>query len=101
VSVPAAPLPAFERTLVRLMLAGVWTSSAILATGLGLLLASRVPAAGDALLRVGLVVLMATPVMRVALSVAEAIRQRDWFWLWSTVAVVVVLIGTMVYSLRV
>jgi hypothetical protein len=38
--------------------------------------------------------------MRVILSVAEAIRQKDWFWLWTTIAVTVILAGTMVYSLR-
>ncbi len=42
---------------------------------------------------------MATPVLRVVLSIAEAIGQRDWFWLWTTVAVAVVLTGTVAYSL--
>ena len=43
---------------------------------------------------------MATPMVRVVLSIAEALRRRDWFWLWSTAAVVVVLLGTVAYSLR-
>ena len=42
---------------------------------------------------------MATPVLRVVLSVAEAVRQRDWFWLWTTIAVAIVLAGTVAYSL--
>jgi uncharacterized membrane protein len=97
------PLPIvspFERTLSRLMLAGVWLSAFSLTLGLTLLLAFTQSAAGDVLLRVGLLVLMATPVLRIALSVVEAVRQRDWFWLWSTIAVVVVLTGTVIYSLR-
>jgi uncharacterized membrane protein len=100
VTVPA--LSRFERTLVRAMLAGVWISSILLTAGLGLLLFSRAASssASDDLLLWGLVVLMATPVLRVLLSIAEAIRQRDWFWLWTTVAVAVILAGTVAYSLR-
>ena len=43
---------------------------------------------------------MSTPVLRLVVSVVEAIRQRDWFWLWTTLAVALVLTGTVVYSLR-
>ena len=94
------PLPRFERTLIRAMLAGVSLAAALLALGLALRLASDAPGAADTILSAGLIVLMATPVLRVALSIAEAVRQRDWFWLWTTVAVAVVLSGTVVYSLR-
>ena len=93
-------LSTFERTLVRAMIAGVSTSSVLLAAGLALLLFSRAVGAADTLLRWGLLVLMATPVLRVMLSIAEAIRQRDWFWFWTTVAVAVILGGTVAYSLR-
>lgn len=82
------------------MLSGVWLSAACLAVALSaLLIAPHLPTA-EALLRIGLIVLMATPVMRVALSVVEATRQRDWFWLWTTIAVTLILAGTMAYSLR-
>ena len=93
-------LPSFERALARAMLMGVWLSAALLAAGLALSLARPGSAAGHVLLRAGLVVLMGTPVLRVALSIAEAIRQRDWFWLWTTVAVALVLSGTVAYSLN-
>ena len=93
-------LAGFERTLTRTMLAGVWISSALLAAGLVTLLAFGHSRAGDGLLRFGLLTLMATPVLRVMLSIVEALRQRDWFWVWTTAAVVVVLTGTVVYSLR-
>ena len=82
------------------MLAGVWLSAVILAAGLLLALARPHAGTGDLLLRAGLVVLMGTPVLRVVLSVAEAIRQRDWFWLWTTLAVAVVLCATVAYSLN-
>jgi uncharacterized membrane protein len=95
-----APQPAFERLLVRVMLAGVLVSTAVLSSGLVWLLLRPASVAGQQLLDAGLVVLMATPMVRVALSIAEALRRRDWFWLWSTAAVVVVLLGTVAYSLR-
>jgi uncharacterized membrane protein len=97
---PVASRSPFERTLMRVMLAGVWVSAACLAAGLAVLLLSRRTTEGDALLRAGLLVLMATPLLRVVLSIAEALRQRDWFWLWTTVAVAVVLAGTVTYSLH-
>jgi uncharacterized membrane protein len=90
----------FERSLVRLMLTGVWTSSALLTSGLVLRLVRGRSSWGDTLLNVGLLVLMATPVLRVMLSIVEAIGERDWFWLWTTVAVAAVLAGTVAYSLH-
>lgn len=90
----------FERALARAMLTGVWLSAAALAAGLLLALARPHTGTGHLLLRAGLVVLMGTPVLRVVLSVAEAIRQRDWFWLWTTLAVAAVLSATVAYSFR-
>ena len=94
------PLPRFERTLIRAMLAGVSLSASLLALGLVLRLSSNDTSGAATVLNAGLIVLMATPVLRVVLSVAEAVRQRDWFWFWTTVAVAAVLTGTLVYSLR-
>jgi uncharacterized membrane protein len=91
--------PAFERLLIRAMLTGVLLSTAILSTGLVWLLVSPSSSAGEVVLDAGLVILMATPVVRVLLSIAEALRRRDWFWLWNTAAVVIVLLGTLAYSL--
>ena len=92
-------LPAFERLLVRVMLTGVLLSTAVLSSGLVWSLVAPASPVGRHLLNVGLIILMATPVVRVVLSVAEALRRRDWFWLWSTAAVVAVLLGTVTYSL--
>lgn len=93
-------LARFERSLTRVMLAGVWMSAALLTLGLTVLLIYGPSGAGDMLLRAGLITLMGTPVLRVLLSVTEALRQRDWFWIWNTAAVVLVLAGTIAYSLR-
>ena len=96
---PPASLPAFEHLLVRVMLTGVLVSTSVLSAGLVLLLAAPTSQLGRQLLNAGLMILMATPVVRIVLSVAEAWRRHDWFWLWSTTAVVIVLMGTLAYSL--
>ena len=93
-------LPAFERTLTRLMRVGMWVSSVLLAVGLAVFLLAGVSSGEDALIRAGLLTLMATPVLRIVLSVVEAVRLNDRFWLWSTLAVVMVLAGTLLYSLK-
>jgi uncharacterized membrane protein len=93
-------LPPFERLLIGGMLIGVLLSTALLCTGLVWVLVRPSSSAGEVVLDVGLLILMATPVVRVLLSIAEALRRRDWFWLWNTTAVVIVLLGTLAYSLR-
>ena len=93
------PTPALERTLLRLLTAGVWLSAGFLLSGLVLLLLG-VDQAANGLLHIGLIVLMVTPVLRVVLSAGEAFGQRDWFGLWTTLAVAAVLAGTAAYSLR-
>ena len=69
-------LPAFERALARAMLAGVWLSAAVLAGGLLLAMAKPHTEEGQLLLRGGLVLLMATPVLRVVLSGTVAYSLR-------------------------
>jgi uncharacterized membrane protein len=93
------PTPAFERAVSRLMLAGVWTASACLAAGLVLWLRTA-GLSGEGALHAGLLVLMATPALRVVLSVAESIRQRDWFAFASTLAVLAILIAGTMLALR-
>ena len=83
-----------------MMLAGVLLSTAILSAGLVWLLVNPSSSAGQHFLDAGLVILMATPVVRIVLSMAEALRRRVWFWLWTTAAVVMVLLGTLTYSLQ-
>jgi uncharacterized membrane protein len=70
----------FESALGRLLGIGVLASSACLA--LGLVLALLRPAAGAqrALLTSGLLLLMATPIARVAVSAFTYARRRDWLF---------------------
>jgi uncharacterized membrane protein len=85
-----------ETVLARLMLAGVAFSALSLAAGLVLWLAGR----QTRLLDVGLIALLVTPMLRVAVSFLEAIRMRDWFFVGATLTVVVLLSASLVLSLR-
>ena len=84
----------FETLLGRTLWLGVAVSTTLLATGLALFLLSPGRAA-DLLLDAGLIVLMGTPMMRVVLSCAEYIRERDWFFALSAFGVLVVLAITI------
>lgn len=86
---------AFERRLGLVLGLGVRASAVLLGAGLVLFLVGRTPATADVLLRAGLIVLMATPVARVALSVVEYARVRDWFFLATATAVLLVLLATI------
>jgi uncharacterized membrane protein len=50
---------------------------------------------GRGLIQFGLLILIATPIARVAFSVVAFLYQRDWIY----VAVTVVVLGLLVYSL--
>ena len=92
-------LQGLERLLAHLMLRGVQVSAACLLLGLALWLADARVFDASRLLTVGLIALMATPMLRVAVSVAEAIRLRDWFFIVTTAAVAVLLSISVVYAL--
>ncbi|MBI2835242.1 MAG: DUF1634 domain-containing protein [Acidobacteria bacterium] len=89
-----------ERLLGRILLAGVGISTTLLAIGLLLWMTTGPSGAGSTLLRAGLIVLMATPVMRVVVSFAEYVRQRDWFFSLITLAVLMELAVTLLVALR-
>jgi uncharacterized membrane protein len=80
----------FEVLLGRTLGIGVAISTVLLALGLVLQLSVGGPVA-SMLLQAGLLVLMGTPMARVLLSCLEYIRQRDWFFAVSGLAVLVVL----------
>ena len=74
---------------------GVITSSVFLALGLGLSLFVPAAAAGPVVIRAGLVILLATPVGRVAVSVGEYARQRDWLFVVLTSIVLIELLASV------
>jgi uncharacterized membrane protein len=92
-------LARLERHLGRLLVTGVLSSAVALAAGLGLTLTTPGPLASN-LLATGLLILMATPMLRVVVSVAEYIRMRDWLFVVTTLVVLAELAVTVIYSLR-
>jgi uncharacterized membrane protein len=81
-----------ETILGRLLLGGVVCSASLLLVGLVIWMLDIRPAASTALLNAGLVTLMATPVLRVIVSLVEYVRMRDWFFVLTTLAVLTVLL---------
>jgi uncharacterized membrane protein len=79
--------------------AGVMLSSVCLALGLVLSLSGAAAAAAGLLLQVGLVVLLATPVARVFISITEYIRERDWRFTTLTLIVLAELLASVVAAL--
>ena len=55
-----------------------WTAAVLLAAGLAVWLAGA-PAAGF-ILHAGIILLMATPVVRVVMALVEYLRERDWLF---------------------
>jgi uncharacterized membrane protein len=92
-------LSRLEYYLGRLLVVGVILSASLLTVGLALWLAHPDGVAAQWLLNAGLVVLMATPIMRVFVSFAEYVRIRDWFFVATTIVVLVELTVTVVVAL--
>lgn len=88
-------LDRLELGLGRLLQAGVLTSAACLAAGLVGWMATGPGAWANGALTVGLMVLMATPILRVLVSLVAYVRMRDWFFVLTTVAVFVLLAITV------
>ena len=89
-----------EKILGRVLLIGSTASTVVLAAGLVLTLGWPALAAGEWLLRAGLIVLMATPALRVAVSVVEYASHRDWLFAGLTATVLLVLAGSLLVALR-
>jgi uncharacterized membrane protein len=93
-------LSRLERHLGRVFMAGLTLSASALAAGLLLFLLAPETALTPILLNAGLVILMATPMLRVVVSVIEYVNMEDWFYVYLTVAVVLELSVTIIYALR-
>jgi uncharacterized membrane protein len=85
--VPAGSADAvLERRVGGVLRAGVYVSTVCLAVGLTLSVALGDGPIAAVLMNAGLMILMATPVARVAASVLEYARERDWtFFLLTTI----------------
>lgn len=119
------PPAAFARTLGRVLRSGVVVAAGLVALGGVISLARRghtltdygdftgepedlrsVPGIlasawtlrGRGLIQLGLLVLMATPVARVAFSVVGFARERDWFYAGAAAAVLALLLISLIAS---
>jgi uncharacterized membrane protein len=88
-----------ERAIGVVLRVGVVVSSLCFGAGLALTFAGT-PAAANLLLQVGIVVLLATPVARVVVSVVEYAQERDWTFTALTVIVLLELAVGAFASLR-
>lgn len=88
-----------EERLGQILRVGVTASSVCLGVGLVLSLMTGALAAGGALMTAGLVMLMATPVARVAASVVEYGVHRDWTFFTLTAIVLLELLAGIVAAL--
>ena len=92
-------LARLEIRLGHLLVTGVIVSATLLATGLGLWLSGSHVIAATWLLNAGLIVLMATPILRVIVSFAEYVVMREWFFAAVTILVLLELSVTVVVAL--
>lgn len=91
----------FERRLGQILTVGSVGSTLLLAAGLAIVLVTRSSAGpGDVTLRAGLIVLMATPMMRVLASTVEYVTRRDWFFVLVTLIVLLELAASVIGALR-
>lgn len=91
----ADALQCLEITLGRLLQAGVLASAIALAAGLTLWMLRGNSPLSSGTLTAGLLILMATPIMRVLVSLVAYVRMRDWLFAGTTVLVFVLLAVTV------
>jgi uncharacterized membrane protein len=88
-----------EQVIGTVLRAGVMTSSVCLGVGLALSLIGATDTLANILLQVGIIVLLATPVARVLVSIVEYAQQRDWKFTILTAIVLVELLASAVAAL--
>lgn len=91
-----APLEHIVGIVLRV---GVTMSSACLAVGLVWALATGSRVGADILLQAGIIILLATPVARVIVSIVQYISQRDWTFATLTIVVLLELVASAVAAL--
>jgi len=89
-----------EVHLGRLLVTGVTISTVLLVIGLGLWLIDSYSSSALWFLNGGLIVLMATPIMRVFVSFAEYVAMRQWFFAAVTIVVLLELSVTVLVAVK-
>jgi len=90
--------PRLERIIGTVLRIGVTTSSVSLAVGAAAFFFSGGPLA-TILLQAGVIILLATPVARVVVSVVQYVGDRDWTFTTLTAIVLVELLASVVAAL--
>lgn len=90
---------ALEAIIGVVLRAGVTLSSACLGLGLVLSLSGGSASAAGLLLQVGILVLLATPIARVVVSIVQYVGERDWRFTTLTLVVLVELMASVVAAL--
>ena len=85
-------LDRLETTLGHLLRTGVMSAAACLAAGLIVSLVAGSTPLATTILKIGLIVLMMTPLMRVVVSLVAYARMRDWFFVSTTLIVFALLL---------
>lgn len=93
-----ASLAHLQHQLGRLLLTGVLVAAACLSFGLLVYVIEPASRTASWLLNGGLIVLMATPILRVVISAVEYVRMSDWFFAVTTVIVLLELALTLVFA---
>ncbi|MGC4085157.1 MAG: DUF1634 domain-containing protein [Vicinamibacterales bacterium] len=88
-----------EQRLGAILHGGVVASTTVLAIGLLCTLLFDAPTLANGFLTTGLLLLLATPVARVATSVVQYARQRDWLFATLTGLVLIELLAGVVAAL--
>jgi uncharacterized membrane protein len=88
-----------ERAIGAVLRAGVIVSSACLTLGLLMTLVDPNGALPQVLLNTGIIVLLATPVARVVVSIAQYTLERDWTFATLTTVVFLELLASAVAAL--
>jgi uncharacterized membrane protein len=88
-----------EVVLGRVLTAGTRLSTGLLVAGLAAVVAGA-GRPGHLVVSAGLLVLMATPIARVAVSLVEFARGREWWFVACTAVVLVLLAGSLIVALR-
>jgi uncharacterized membrane protein len=88
-----------EREIGRVLRTGVTVSSVCLSIGLALSLLGLTGRTDRLLLDAGLIVLLGTPVARVAISVIEYVLERDWMFVVLTSIVLAELLTSVVAAI--
>ena len=88
-----------EVRLGHLLVTGVIASASLLAIGLALWLSGSHMNASVWLLNAGLIALMATPILRVLVSLGEYMAMKQWFFAGVTVLVLLELTVTVLVAL--